>query len=325
MNLPITALRILIISLIFSIIPILACDAADETISTDQLIPKGVVLFTLGDYLPSNRNDLYLIDTDGSNLRQLTENHHLDDFADCRADTGQAVFVSSPNRKTDWDIWLIDIGLESATPLYQRKGRDETPVWISGNRIGWTTAFDPPWLAWFGATHQESREIITGPIPAGKTVRITRNRLWEETPTWKENPNEIFFTSPQEEDPGDIFRMEYTGLNIQPFIELSGWQRSAKWSPDGRWVVFESNSDQGFERSADVYIADSIGGSVRNLTQSIGLNGGPDWAGNNQWIVFHSNRSGSWDLYLMKRDGSNVRRITNSSLNAFRPTWCGRL
>ncbi|MCI6437491.1 TolB family protein, partial [Fibrobacter sp.] len=46
----------------------------------------------------------------------------------------------------------------------------------------------------------------------------------------------------------------------------------------------------------------------------------PTWSPDGKLIAFSSNRSGSYQIYIMRKDGSNVTRITNSGENTS-PTW----
>src|SRR5688500_6669903 len=47
----------------------------------------------------------------------------------------------------------------------------------------------------------------------------------------------------------------------------------------------------------------------------------PRWSPDGQRVAFKSNRSGSYNLYVMNADGSNVVRLTVHGLNDHDPTW----
>jgi Tol biopolymer transport system component len=81
-----------------------------------------------------------------------------------------------------------------------------------------------------------------------------------------------------------------------------------QWSPDGRTLVFESTRDGKFA----VYTVAPDGGALTKVTSSEYNNEQPTWSHDGRLIVFSSDRAGTGlDLYLMNRDGSEERRLTN--------------
>jgi TolB protein len=48
---------------------------------------------------------------------------------------------------------------------------------------------------------------------------------------------------------------------------------------------------------------------------------GPSWSPNSRHIVFSSTRRGRADLYVVDRDGSNLRRLTGDAGNNTAPAW----
>jgi Tol biopolymer transport system component len=86
-----------------------------------------------------------------------------------------------------------------------------------------------------------------------------------------------------------------------------------KWSDDGGWITYT----QGFffgqgSDEADVWIMRADGSERRNLSDGVAANEGvAAFAPDASKLVFRSAREGTFDLYLMNRDGSGLRRITN--------------
>ena len=76
------------------------------------------------------------------------------------------------------------------------------------------------------------------------------------------------------------------------------------WSPDGKLIAFVSNRDGG----PDIYLMDSSGGSVENLTADEGFDLGPSWSHDGRRIAFVSNRGGDNDLYVLTLDAARSRR-----------------
>ncbi len=47
----------------------------------------------------------------------------------------------------------------------------------------------------------------------------------------------------------------------------------------------------------------------------------PVWSPDGTRIAFQSNRDGNAEIYVMNRDGSGIRRVTNHPLSDTTPTW----
>lgn len=109
----------------------------------------------------------------------------------------------------------------------------------------------------------------------------------------------------QEEIPCDvkILTIEETGNNAFPAC-----------SPDGKSIVFRSGRS-GYK---NLYMLDAVNGEfnggIRRLTEGPWIDTMPSWSPNGDLIAFSSNRHNpdnpeTFSMYVMKADGSEVRRI----------------
>ena len=89
---------------------------------------------------------------------------------------------------------------------------------------------------------------------------------------------------------------------------------SLSWSRDGEWIGFTRGNSRNRDAEADIWRIKTDGSEPHNLTpNSPGNDSYPSFSGDDRRIVFRSKRDGQVDLYLMNADGSNVRRVTNST------------
>ena len=88
---------------------------------------------------------------------------------------------------------------------------------------------------------------------------------------------------------------------------------SPVWSPDGKKITFTSNRDG----TRNIYVMNSDGGNVKQLTDGAGINNSATWSPDSQKLLFESSRDGNAEIYVMNSDGSDQKRLT------FNPTTDG--
>ena len=62
----------------------------------------------------------------------------------------------------------------------------------------------------------------------------------------------------------------------------------ARWSPDSRWIAFNSKKDG----NTDLYVISVEGGRVRRLTTEASNEWRPSWSKDGRWIYFAWDRTG---------------------------------
>jgi TolB protein len=111
----------------------------------------------------------------------------------------------------------------------------------------------------------------------------------------------------------------------------SAHDNSPSWSPKGDRIVFTSNRDGDFE----IYTIKVDGTDLQRLTRSPGNDAHTAWSPDGEWIAFASERGGFkdeaplhpynpqpyGDLYVMRSDGSDVRRLTDDQFEDGTPSW----
>jgi len=135
-------------------------------------------------------------------------------------------------------------------------------------------------------------------------------------------------------DTYDIYRANPDGSNLQPLTSTPGYDAEATIGPDGR-IVFTSVRDGDME----IYSMNGDGSDVTRLTHRVGPDGGPFFSHDGSRIVFRGRalapgpelddyqallKEGLWrptalEIFVMDRDGGNVRQVTSNGKANFAP------
>ena len=105
---------------------------------------------------------------------------------------------------------------------------------------------------------------------------------------------------------------------------LIRYGHSPSWSPDGRKLAYVQSGGDG----SAIFVANADGTDRRRVTLNLKVYDldprifGVDWSPDSSWLVFAAEREdcGRSDIYLVKADGSDLTRITDSGWNA-QPAW----
>ncbi len=114
-----------------------------------------------------NREDLFIIKTDGTNLRQLTDDADRDRLPIFSPDGKRIAFYSTRSKVGSYELWMIEVNGSGLRPLTDTSGRiASTPVWSpDGTRFAYTRTDShdsfimDPRLPWRDQIHAPLRRL----------------------------------------------------------------------------------------------------------------------------------------------------------------------
>lgn len=246
--------------------------------------------------------EIWLMDWDGSNQRQITKHGALSILPSWAPDNERMVYTSFARGTSD--MYIIS-----------RRGGNRTRI-NSGLSLNTSATFSPVSndIAFVGSV-RGNPDIYLIKDDGTNVRRLTTTTSIESTPEWSPNGRQIAFTSGRTGTP-QIYVMDAEGTNERRISHDGTWNDDAVFSPDGERIAYTSRVNGRFQ----IRIANLITGES-NIIAGEGSNEQPTWSPDGQWIAFQSDRKGrKWQVFRMRADGSDLLQLTFDSENK-EPDW----
>lgn len=255
---------------------------------------------------------IWVMQSDGSNLRQVTD---LIDGAcqpDWSPDGQRLVFTSPCNRRQDSyrnsSLYLINLDGSGLTPLVSMPGGDYDPAWSpDGKTIAFTSLRDG-----------NSPHIYLYDLSSNQVQRLTSPNSSDRRAAWSPDGTQIACESTALGKP-QIWVMKANGSERREFSILDEQPDYAPtWSRDANVIYYSQGSSLSYiiARRTNQPGANEvrIGERVKTV---LNISPAPD----DFWLVFESWSDGNHDIFIMSRTGANLTRLTNEPGMDLDPVW----
>lgn len=212
--------------------------------------------------------DIYLVDADGSQVVNLTNDSFVDRAPSWSPDGSRVAYVSNHDARSE--IFVIDSQGGPATQLTDNTALDETPNWSpDGTQIV------------FASNRDGDFEIYVMNADGTDQRRLTNSPREEFYPEWSPNGEHIAFFSDNctscSAQQSDIMLIRPDGSGLVNLTNSPDQNVGPTWSPDGSMLAFSSDRDG----RIDVFTMLADGSQVRNVTSDdpSGFCVSPAWSG----------------------------------------------
>lgn len=166
---------------------------------------------------------------------------------------------------------------------------------------------DGRWIA-FQSNHDGDFDIYVANRLGGQLRQLTRNAVWDRLPDWAPAGDWIVYSSDTRGDQTlDLYRVRPLDGETQ-LVYSDQWRNShARYSPDGRHLVFTAGPSVRDASSWDIRLVDRETGASKLLTDNAVRDASPAFSPDSQRIAHVTNVSGARALASINLEGGDRR------------------
>lgn len=250
--------------------------------------------------------ELFVMDMDGSNIRQLTNDRSLSVSSSWNPAGSKLVYTSY--RRSVPDLFMVDVANRAVNQITRSPALE----------VGTKFSPDGGSLITSVASGGET-DIVLMSTSGGVIRKITpSNGAIDVSPDYSPDGSQIVFVSNRSGGP-QIYVMGADGGGARRISFMnSNYCTSPSWSPKGNRIALVCRADGGFQ----LFTVNPDGSDPLQMTSG-GDNEDPDWSPDGRYIVFATTFGKGYasSLAIMRDDGSNMRALTKGRVADSEPDW----
>ena len=253
--------------------------------------------------------EIWVMDWDGSNQRQVTRYGNLTIQPAISADGSHLAFVRYPRGGTPGIVVFSVDPLRDLHFYNQSASVNSSPTFTP----------DGKQVMYSSSAGGRCCRLFLANLDGTNFRPVTHSTFIDTEP--KINPKTggtVVFVSGRS-GPQQIYKMTIDGGDIERISEGTGEASNPSWNPDGEIIAFSWT--RGFAAGKfNVFTMDVASRRYVQLTHDEGRNENPSWAPDGTHLAFASTRGGRSQIYTMLANGQEPQRLTSEGLN-YSPVW----
>jgi TolB protein len=188
-------------------------------------------------------------------------------------------------------------------------------------------ASEPDYAVTFASFAPLNTDIFVADADGGNPRPLLAHLGLDYNPSFSRDGRWVVFTS-ERGGSADVYRAHPDGSGLEQLTHDQAFDDQGSLSPDGKSLAFVSTRGG----QADIWVLDLASRKSRSITNHPAGDFRPSWSPDGRWIAFSSDRDSrkqkftfvtlhSTEIYLVRPDGSGLRRVTQAQGFAGSPTW----
>lgn len=231
---------------------------------------------------------------EGRAPRQVTHQGVYIRGLDWMADSRTVVYAAGLEGNMDTYLWRVPVRPAGAPERIDLPGSQVRHPTVSraGDRLAYT---------------RFNRDADIWKLEGGKADSFVSSTVFEYAPVFSPDGAKVAFCS-KRSGAMEIWTCDRDGSNLVPLTDRLGRnQASPAWSPNGRWIAFDSQAQDGHSA---IWTVEASGGTPRRITPA-GFDAlVPSWSRDGRWIYFARQGSVRMDLWRIPSAGGESVPIT---------------
>ena len=235
----------------------------------------------------SGHKELYIMDIDGANVRQLTRDSSISNAPSWSYNNKSIAYTSYKSGYPD--VYVIDLAKGKRIRVAAFPGINSGPSFSPNDKeLALTLSKDG------------NPEIYVMPATGGTPKRITRTRGAETSPTWSPTGEQIAYSSDERGSP-QLLVVPSDGGESRRLRTGSSFNTEPDWSPNETKITYTLRTGGRFQIGVYDF--------AQRTGQQITKNGGEDssWTPNSRHLVYANNGS----LYILDSVTKQAKRLYN--------------
>lgn len=251
--------------------------------------------------------DIFQMDYDGKNVRRLTYEQAIILFPALSPTTKKLAYVTLSQKGPLLQIRSIVDGLAIGSFSFPRGSISSPSFSPDGNLIAFASSKDG-----------NSMQLYTTDLQTNQIKQITdKSSVIHTSPRWNpQNNREIAFISDESGTP-QIHIINVDEKKQSRLLQSGGSADSPAWSPNGEYIAFCWKPERA--PRFDIFVMDITTREIVQLTSNSGNNESPSWSPDGRYLAFQSDRTGRFEIYTMRIDGTRQTQLTTQG--AISPIW----
>jgi len=267
---------------------------------------KKLIAFS-SDATKNDKQQIFIMDENGDGVKQVTFTK-IDCFLPRFSPDGTKIIYYAKTELSDF-LYMVDLN-DTATLRY--------PVFIDG---GSDPVFSPDGKSLlFRSEKDENNAVYITDLESGESFAVSDGSL-SMYAKFSPDGQKVIYSSSMNEN-FDIVVLDLndtTSAAQKTIVSTKDAELQGTFSPDGSRIAFSSFD---INYKGTLKICDSNGKNIKSISSG-GSAYNPKFSPDGQYLAFVWDKTGNFEVYICKSDGTGVKQLTSKKENTIEFDWSG--